>query len=91
MDIDKWRSGKREIENFDSFYRKFEGAENLVFTQFATIPAGATMRMRYIDLIDWTSMKNQLSVDYAKPHLQLLCLSGVQISLDAFSGSDPQI
>jgi hypothetical protein len=49
------------------------------------------MRMRYIDLIDWTSTKNQLSVDYAKPQLQLLCLSGVQISLDAFSGSDPQI
>jgi hypothetical protein len=47
--------------------------------------------MRHIDLIDWTSAKNQLSVDYAKPHLQLLCISGVQISLDAFSGSHPEI
>ena len=48
-------------------------------------------RMRHIDLIDWTSAANQLSVDYAKPHLQLLCISGVQISLDAFSGSNPEI
>jgi hypothetical protein len=47
--------------------------------------------MRHIDLIDWTSAANQLSVDYAKPHLQLLCISGVQISLDAFSGSNPEI
>jgi len=48
-------------------------------------------RMRHIDLIDWTSAANQTSVDYAKPHLQLLCISGVQISLDAFSGSNPEI
>jgi hypothetical protein len=47
--------------------------------------------MRHIDLIDWTSAANQTSVDYAKPHLQLLCISGVQISLDAFSGSNPEI
>jgi hypothetical protein len=49
------------------------------------------MWMQRIDLIDWTSTTNQLSVDYAKRHLQFLCLSDVQISLDAFSGSDPQI
>jgi hypothetical protein len=47
--------------------------------------------MHHIDLIDWTSAINQLSVDYAKPHLQLLCISGVQISLDAFPGSNPEI
>jgi len=50
-----------------------------------------TTRMRYIDLIDWTSMNNQPRVDYAKPHLQLLCIPGVQISLDALSGGNPQI
>lgn len=86
MEIEK--KGNREFRFFLSEIRR-SGKHG--FTQFATIPAGATMRMRYIDLIDWTSTKNQLSVDYAKPHLQLLCLSGVQISLDAFSGSDPQI
>jgi hypothetical protein len=47
--------------------------------------------MRSIDLIDWTSGINQLSVDHAKPHLQLLGISGVQISLDAFSGSHAEI
>jgi hypothetical protein len=47
--------------------------------------------MQRIDLIDWTSTTNLLSVGYAKLHLQFFCLSGVQISLDAFSGSDPQI
>jgi hypothetical protein len=53
MDIDKWGRGKREIENLDSFYRKFEGAEKpACSTQFATILSGATMRMRHIDLID---------------------------------------
>jgi hypothetical protein len=47
--------------------------------------------MRRIDLIDWTSETNQPRVDYAKPHLQFFCISGVQISLDAFSSGDPQI
>jgi hypothetical protein len=51
----------------------------------------AAERRKNIDLIDWTSAINQLSVDYAKPHLQLLCISGVQISLDAFPGSNPEI
>jgi hypothetical protein len=48
-------------------------------------------RIRHIDLIDWTSAHNQPRLDYAKLHLQLLCISGVQISLDAFSGGNPQI
>jgi len=51
----------------------------------------AGLLMRRIDLIDWTSMQDQPRLDYAKPHLQLLCASGVQISLDAISGGDPEI
>jgi len=51
----------------------------------------AEMLMRRIDLIDWTFIREQPRLDHAKPHLQLLCASGVQISLDAISGSDPEI
>jgi hypothetical protein len=86
MDFDKWTPEKREIENLDSCYMNFKenkphfGVGDLLRT-----------RMRHIDLIDWTSAANQLSVDYAKPHLQFLGISGVQISLDAFSGSNPEI
>jgi hypothetical protein len=47
--------------------------------------------MRRIDLIDWTFIREQPRLDHAKPHLQLLCASGVQISLDAISGSNPEI
>jgi hypothetical protein len=49
--------------------------------------------MHCIDLIDWTSVENETSLDYAKPlaNLQLLFLSGVQISLDAVPGCNPKI
>jgi hypothetical protein len=49
--------------------------------------------MHCIDLIDWTSAGNQPRFDYAKPlaNLQLLFLSGVQISLDALSDRYPKI
>jgi hypothetical protein len=84
-------TGKKGNREFRFFLSEIRRSGKPGSTQFATIPSGATMRMRYIDLIDWTSTHNQLSVDYAKPHLQLLCLSGVQISLDAFSGSHAEI
>jgi hypothetical protein len=49
--------------------------------------------MHCIDLINWTSAEDQTRLDYAKPlaNLQLLLLSGVQISLDALSGRNPKI
>jgi hypothetical protein len=97
MDFDKWRREKREIENLDSCYLNFE--ERIRSFSAGRSPSGlprngakkTKTRMHHIDLIDWTSAINQLSVDYAKPHLQLLCISGVQISLDAFPGSNPEI
>jgi hypothetical protein len=51
----------------------------------------AEMKMHGIDLIDWTWMRDQPRLDHAKPHLQFLFLSGVQISLDTLPGGDPQI
>jgi len=53
----------------------------------------AEMEIRRIDLIDWTSIADQPRLDHAKPlaHLQLLCVTGVQISLDAFSGRNQEI
>jgi hypothetical protein len=75
MDFDKRRPAKREIENLDSCYLNFEPEEPKEFgagTKEHPVeqsPQSEAMRMRSIDLIDWTSAINQLSVDHAKPHL----------------------
>jgi hypothetical protein len=43
--------------------------------------------------MDWTFPARQSSFEYGNDqiHLQFLCLAGIQISLDAFSGLHAQI
>jgi hypothetical protein len=84
-------TGKKGNREFRFFLSEIRRSGKTWLYAICNHSSGATRRMRHIDLIDWTSMKNQPSVDYAKPHLQPLCLSGVQISLDAFSGSHAEI
>ena len=87
--MDAAEKGNREFGLLTSEIR----GEELCTVQLASgkVFRLAEMEIRRIDLIDWTSAANQTSVDYAKPHLQLLCIPGVQISLDAFSGRYPEI
>jgi hypothetical protein len=82
--MDAGEKGNREFGFLLSEFRREQAAARRERRNLRT-------RIRHIDLIDWTSVKDQPRVDYAKPHLQLLCVSGVQISLDAFSGGNPEI
>jgi hypothetical protein len=49
--------------------------------------------MLSIHLIDWTSAGTRTSLDHAKPlaYLSILCLFGLQISLEALSVNHAQI
>jgi hypothetical protein len=91
MVFDKRRRAEREIENLDGYYLKFKTPfRDLPFNRFLTIKIART-QMRCIDLIDWTSARNQPRFDYAKPlaNLPILLSPGFQISLDALSSCNP--
>jgi len=87
--MDAEEKGNREFEFLLFVFQK----EELCFSGILRLSNQPRIRMRRIDLIDWTSPSGQPRLDYAKPlaHLQLLCIPGVQISLDAFSGRHPEI